>query len=232
MTSWNDIHTERAWGSWPDGALVRFVKGSWMKGDQFLSLESPQVLELGYGAGGNLRLFGEEGVRASGIDIAPAARDRSIRRLNLWFPRAGNPASTFDLRVGDVRQLPWPDSYFDLVVDMEAITCLEFDAAKEAYDEAWRVASQGCFLFIRTFAEGTFSGEGAASQERMMVLPTDGPLKGTPPFRMTALHDIEELLGRWSIASVEVESRTEGSERLISELIVTATKQVTDVFNK
>lgn len=236
MTTWNEIHKNRPWGGWPNEALVRFVKGHWLTQSSSGSLQPPRVLELGCGAGANLRLFGEESIAVAGIDIAPAAIERAIQRIDGWFPsrahenvgsgESGDSPKSFDLRVGDVLQLPWTDECFDLIIDIGTICCVSFDEAKEAYAEAWRVARKGSFLFVKTFTEGTLSGSGPVNQGRSMQLLTEGPLKGIPPVRITMPADLEELLGQWSIDTVNTESRTLGTDQLlISDLVVIAQKQ-------
>ena len=72
-----------------------------------------KVLELGFGTGNEIadlaNLVGDKG-QVAGIDISPGMLAVAQRKLADKAVKA-----PLDLRVGDARQLPWPDGSFDAV---------------------------------------------------------------------------------------------------------------------
>ena len=87
-----------------------------------------RVLDMACGAGLAVELATVLGATCSGIDASPrliaVARDRS--------PEA-------DLRVGDIQDLPWPDSSFDVVTSFRGI----WGTTPDAVAEAFRVLAPG-----------------------------------------------------------------------------------------
>ena len=87
-----------------------------------------RLLDIACGAGLAVELASAYGAEAAGIDASPRlveiARDR--------VPGA-------DLRVGDMRELPWPDETFDVVTSFRGI----WGTTPEVLDEALRVLRPG-----------------------------------------------------------------------------------------
>jgi len=225
--SWELVHASREWGEWPDDALIRFVKG-WWPGELGGPTAGRTVLELGCGAGANLRLFAEEGLRIAGVDISTSAISRARARLNRWCPDwvFYGPSQEAALIEGSVEDLKWDDESFDLVVDLECIYCLDQASAKQVYMEAWRVATVGGWLFVRTFATDSFIGNEATEIDRNRFRAVAGPLAGLPPTRLTPRSEVGDLLGPWTVQSVDTIHRTiEGGPSSVRELIIVATKE-------
>lgn len=91
-----------------------------------------RVLELGCGAGNNIVFMAENGVDVSGIDISPTAVAFSKERL-------AKKGLYGDVVCGCFSKLPWPTSYFDLVVDRGALTCVSENKLRVALNEVNRV---------------------------------------------------------------------------------------------
>lgn len=114
-----------------------------------------RVLDLGCGRGGVLMAAAKllPGGRAVGIDIwstsdqsgnSPEATERNAR--------AEGVADRVEVRSGDMRQLPFPDGSFDVVVSSMAIHNIHERAGRtSALDEAIRVLRQGGKLAIVDF---------------------------------------------------------------------------------
>lgn len=97
------------------------------------------ALEVGCGAGNNLAAAARFGYQIAGIDQSPTAIGVARSRL----PDA-------DLRVGDMRELPWPGNAFDVVIDRAAVGCL-LDS-HSALTEIHRVLKQGGWFLFNPFA--------------------------------------------------------------------------------
>ena len=100
-----------------------------------------RVLDAGCGTGGYLRFLLDEGrfATAAGADIASGAIDLARERV----PEA-------DLRVTRLRELPFPDASFELVVSNDVLQHVCETEAHESLLELHRVLSPGGTVLLRT----------------------------------------------------------------------------------
>jgi SAM-dependent methyltransferase len=90
---------------------------------QQLAVDSgDRVLDIACGAGLAVELAGIRGAECAGIDA-------SERLIAIATDRSADA----DLRVGDMRKLPWPDACFDVVTSFRGIWGTTLDALDEAY---------------------------------------------------------------------------------------------------
>ncbi len=87
-----------------------------------------RVLDVACGAGLAVELAAARGAVAAGIDASP-------RLVEIARDRTPNG----DVRVGDMRDLPWPDDSFDVVTSFRGI----FGTTPEVLDEVMRVLRPG-----------------------------------------------------------------------------------------
>jgi demethylmenaquinone methyltransferase/2-methoxy-6-polyprenyl-1,4-benzoquinol methylase len=112
------------------------------EGVRLLALkEGEKVLEVGFGTGNEvLALAGLVGVGGlvAGIDVSPGMLAVTRRKLE------GKPAGApLDLRVGDARQLPWPDSSFDAAYSSFTLELFPEEDIPVALAEVKRVLRPG-----------------------------------------------------------------------------------------
>jgi ubiquinone/menaquinone biosynthesis C-methylase UbiE len=100
-----------------------------------------RVLDAGCGTGGFLRWVLDEGPfsSAAGVDIGSAAIDLARRRV----PEA-------ELRVSALRELPFADGSFDLVVSGDVLQHVPEDEVARSLGEVRRVLAPGGALLLRT----------------------------------------------------------------------------------
>ena len=100
---------ERQVNRWPHteivSRLIRVTSG--------LDRSGVRILELGCGTGNNLRFLAEEGFDSYGIDASPTAVAKARELLHCHGLNAR-------IQTGDMAQLPWPEGYFDLILDRAA----------------------------------------------------------------------------------------------------------------
>lgn len=110
-------------------------------------------LDIGCGAGVEAVWLAARGFRAHGVDLSPAA-------IRLARARAKRAGVRVDLRVADVRALPFPARAFGLVTDRSCLhTLYRRDWPRYAREVA-RVTRPGAWLFLRaarTTAGGGFT---------------------------------------------------------------------------
>jgi SAM-dependent methyltransferase len=77
-----------------------------------------RILEVGCGSGANLWMIAREGFDAHGLDLSEEAIRLSARMLQHYKTKA-------TLSIGDMMACPFPDEYFDAVVDIFSAYCLD-----------------------------------------------------------------------------------------------------------
>ena len=125
---WEQIHLNRPWGQYPSEQVVRWVAKNFYSHPERWRLK---FLDIGCGAGANSWYLRREGFTCVGIDGSPSA-----------VKRAGPGAI-----VGDVINLPFPDSEFDCVIDVACICHNNLQDAKRIVLEAHRVLKKGGRIF-------------------------------------------------------------------------------------
>ncbi len=94
------------------------------------------LLEGGCGDGRYVRYFTDHGVKTIGIDFAR----RTVRKINDHMP-------DLDVRVGDIRNIAFPDGHFDGYYSGGVIEHFE-DGVAPQLAEAYRVLKDGGHLFV------------------------------------------------------------------------------------
>lgn len=136
----------RAMNRWPFSQLVSDL----VRATRGLDPANVAVLEIGCGAGNNLRFLHEHGFRAAGIDGAPSAVRVARERLN-----AGGEGGC-DIRLGDIGALPWPEGSQDFVIDRGTLTQVRMDDLPKVLSEVRRVLKPGAhFLSYDLFGMGS-----------------------------------------------------------------------------
>ena len=191
MEVWDSVFIENDWGKWPSEALVRLMS----------SVPTGRVLEVGCGPGANLWYLARSGFDTYGIDGSLVAVEKAKKRMDDEGIRAS-------IKHGDMRALPYPSGCFDVVVDVEGISCNDYENSLVAYSEAKRVLRNGGKLVSIAFSDET---EDVKS------------LSGKGFIRYSGMEEMIELLDGFSIESFESISRTvEG--KLIKEWVISAVK--------
>lgn len=121
--------------------------------------------------------------------------------------------------------LPYPDGFFDAVLDVVAVCYCGFEEARQVYGELARVTRSGGRLFSRTFARGCWGDGTGIPVGRDMCLCSEGPLQGLGATRFTDEADVAELLQGWKLDRLERASFTlEGRGHEIRHLLIEGVK--------
>lgn len=105
---WNGIFKESSQPKYPCELLVSFLAGKYFLRPKKNKIK---ILELGCGNGANLYMVAKEGFSAYGIDFSENAIRLCEKKLKEWQVSAR-------LRIGDMRSLPYPDNFFDVIYDI------------------------------------------------------------------------------------------------------------------
>jgi len=212
---WEKIFVSRTWGRYPGEELVRFVARNFYDAPDRAAV---RFLELGCGPGPNLWFLAREGFTAFGIDGSPSALNQASVRLNQEVPNWHG-----GIVQGELLHLPFPDNFFDALIDNEAVSCNSFEDACHIYTEARRVLKPGGKLFVRTFATGCWGdGTGTPAGHNAWFV-SEGPLAGEGLARFTSKTDFSLLFGGLTLESCEKTSRMqEANQKTVTEWIIFA----------
>lgn len=149
--TWEQIHSTRSWGKYPNEELVRFIGGKFFK----IPREERgkiKILEVGCGQGANLWFLAKEGFDVYGMDISPSAIRKAENYLSEAYGLKAN------LKVADVGGLPYKRGYFDLVIDCTTIQHISFTDHKKAYEEIYRALKHTGIFWSFHIAKGNGYG--------------------------------------------------------------------------
>lgn len=184
--TWEQIFSTRPWGKYPGEDVVRFVARNFYKASDRSAIK---LLEVGCGTGSNLWFMAREGFSVYGIDGSQSA-------INLSRARLDDEVKGWqgDLQVGDMLSLPFPNNYFDGVIDIEAASCNDFENSQLIYKEMLRVLKPGGKFYSRCFAKGTLGDETGEVVGHNTYKPNLGSMATTGVTRFTSREDIDVLL--------------------------------------
>jgi ubiquinone/menaquinone biosynthesis C-methylase UbiE len=214
---WEKIFQENEWGKYPPEHVVRFVARNFYnkKPDRKLL----RLLDLGCGPGACTWYMAREGFAVSGIDGSPTAISNARKRLL-------HEGLSADLQVGDFTSLPWPDGYFDGVVDNATLCCNRFTQCQRVVAEVHRVLKLGGKFLSANFTDKTCGyGEGENIEESTFRNIQKGPLAGKGLTLFMNRGQVDRLYGSFKLVSVEKASwTTMGMSEIIEQWLVESEK--------
>lgn len=216
---WEEVFTQQQWGKYPGEELIRFIARNFYRSP---NRQEIKLLEVGCGPGANLWYMAREGFTVYGIDGSETAVKQAKSRLDEECPGWGG-----EIRVGDILNLPYPDHFFDAVIDNEAIYSNSFQNSIQIYQELARVTKVGGKIFSRTFATGCWGDGTGEKVGHRAYLVGEGPLHQKGYSRFTDYEEIPELIQGFSITEVQLLSKkvmTNPSEQDVREWIIIGEK--------
>lgn len=219
---WEQIHSQRSWGKYPNEELVRFI------GRNFLKIpreerKSIKILELGCGQGANLWFLAKEGFDVYGVDISPSAIIKTKDYMEKeWGIRS------IKLLVQDIRDLLFKDEMFDVVIDPSAIWYVSYTDHKKVYNKIFRLLKPRGYFWSFHIAEDSWGyGTGNLIDYKTFDNIAEGPLQSQGTTCMLSDKDIELLLegAGFKVISIERHLRTlENQHKKIIHWIVEVIK--------
>lgn len=215
---WEEIFSSRSWGKYPPEELVRWVARNFY---QIPERGTVKILDLGCGIGTCSWFLAREGFTVCGIDGSSAA----IRLVREWFDSEGHQG---EFKVGDFIELPWPDEYFDGVIDIAALTCNTFTASRHILSEVRRVLKPGGRFFSMTFKDGCWGdGTGQAIEPHTFKEISEGPMLGMGVNRYSPESEVRELYDLFDDLHLEYSLRSvEDMKHVVSHWVVTCRKHM------
>lgn len=136
-SNWDQVYSKNFMTMWyPNEDIIRFCSRLIQKQlthNKFdVKRPAERMLDLGCGNGRHAMYFARQGMKAAGIDVS----DQAIDWANDW---AGREGLEVDFRVGDIRNLPFEDQSFDVVVSHGVLDHVPMETARKAASEVRRV---------------------------------------------------------------------------------------------
>lgn len=217
---WDDIFQQNEWGAYPPEELIRFIARNFYN---VTNRSEFVILEIGCGTGANLWYLAREGFSTYGIDGSEVGIERARVRLT-------SDGLNADLRVGDAMRLPYPDDFFDAVIDVECLYSNSLKDSKVILAEIKRSLKPGGVFFSKTFMTGTY-GEGLGrtldDEPNTYTELTESALGGggVGIIRFTSEKELLDLYGALNISNINYLIRSDRNRKYeIREWIIECNK--------
>ena len=176
MTMWDEQFISlRAARFFPNENLVKFLGRTYGQPWPIMTrCVGMTAMEIGCGAGGNLRALADWGFAFVGVD-ASAEAIKLAERLMVEHFMDEDAAKNIGLRVGDALDLGMqPEASFDLIVDVLCLQHLPVADRHQFYHQAFRKLNHGGRLFTQQWQGGDRSSvfpdhPELIEQDRMML---------------------------------------------------------------
>ncbi|NER93870.1 MAG: class I SAM-dependent methyltransferase [Symploca sp. SIO1B1] len=148
---WDKSYTNRDnFVFYPHEEVIRFVSkyirkriGLMEFKDMVSFASKPRVLDLGCGIGRHVIYCEEMGLDAYGIDLSQEA----VNIARTWLATRGIEKPDHKIFQGDIRQLPFPDSFFNYAVSHGVLDSMHFEIAQESVSELARTLVSGGLFY-------------------------------------------------------------------------------------
>jgi len=142
---WDQVYQKNFMTVWyPNEDIIRFcarlIKKRLTYDTYEIKRNVEHVLDVGCGNGRHVVFFAQQGFNVSGIDIS----EKAIEWAKDWCNREGLNA---DLRVADIKRLPYEDHSFDVAVSHGVLDHIPMDDARHAVEEVYRVVKPGGLFY-------------------------------------------------------------------------------------
>lgn len=134
---------------YPNEELLRFFGGMFFKIPKH-KRKNIRILELGCGSGANLWMIAKEGFSTYGIDISQEGLNLCRKMLSKWNCKA-------KILFGDMLAIPYPENYFDVIVDIVSMQHITFSQHIKVYSGVRKVLKPGGWFFSYHLGNKSYS---------------------------------------------------------------------------
>lgn len=126
----------KRYNKWPFEFIITYAK-RYIK-----NAKNKKVLDLGCGGGNNIKFLADEKYNIYGIDSSKTAVKLTKKQCNKKYRN--------QIIIGDFKNLPYKNNFFDLIIDRMSITHNSEKDITLIINEVWRVMKKGS-IFIGSF---------------------------------------------------------------------------------
>ncbi len=214
---WEKVFSENPWGKYPGESLIRFIARNFYKSNR----PEIKILEVGCGPGANIWYLAKEHFNAYGIDGSDTAINQAKTRI---FEEGLNA----NLIVGDIINLPYDDNYFDSVIDVECLYCINNEYLDKILSEINRVMKPNAKFYSRTFSDKMFLGTKYSKiGENQYNDVVEGPFAGKGFIRLTPKNLINDIYGKhFNVITIDELNWSQDNENVIvAEFVIISEKK-------
>lgn len=218
---WEAVFRQQEWGKYPAESLVQFVARNFYHS---FNRKEIKILEVGCGPGPNIWFLAREQFSAYGID-------GSAHAINLAKQRLQQEGLSATLHVGDIVSLPYPDLFFDAILDVECLYANSRSATETILQEISRCLKPGGLFYSRTLADNMYLGQTHTQLGRWEFTEiSDGPVAGKGFARLMDRQEVNSLYGKhFDILSIDrLDYSQHNGKQTISEWIIIGKKGTLD----
>ena len=218
---WDRIFKLHNWGKYPDMSVIRFIAQNYFKKKNRKKIS---ILEVGCGTGANLSFFSKEGFNSFGIDGSRVALKIAEKKLAKEKLRC-------NLKIGDIKALPYKSNSFDCVIDCECLFSNSFRDTIIINKEISRVLKKNGLFLSKTFAKGTYgdgNGPRLSGENNTYKHIRQGNFhRGYGLIRISSFQEIKKLYGKsFKIISIDYVYRSiKSMKKVIKEWVIISKKK-------
>jgi len=206
--TWENIHSKKEWGKYPNEELVRFIGSNFFKLSR-KERKKIKILEMGFGQGANIWFLIREGFDVYGIDISNSAKEKLKARLE----NEKILPEEFDnhFKVQDIRKVSFSENYFDVVIDVAAILCVSYTDHNIVYNKINNMLKKDGLFFSWHLLKDSWGDDGENYIDKDTKEEVDvGPLAKEGILYFAKLDDLISLFekNKFSVLNTEKLERT------------------------
>jgi len=187
---WDQIFSSQEWGKYPSEHIIQFIARNFYKINEE-NRKHIKILEVGCGTGANLWFIAREGFSAFGVDGSEVGIEKARKRMS-------NEGLDVSLNIADIIDLPFPDMFFDAVIDNECIYSNSYENSDIIMKEIFRTMKSDGMFYSRTFSDSMYIGNTSAPNINLEYSNvSSGPLEGKGFVRLSSRETIKSLYGKY-----------------------------------
>jgi SAM-dependent methyltransferase len=224
---WEQIHKENTWGKYPTEDVIRFMARNFYKTNR----QGIKVLDIGCGGGANTWYLVNEGFDTYAFDISPTAVEKTKNLVRFMCGESDNIESAIkNIIVGNVVNMPYPDSFFDVLIDSAVFYANTVENINKTISESHRILKNDGLLFSTGLFNTETSGQnsGKEIEENTFVEIKEGCLAGRACAHFFTEKELDSIMdvNGFDIISKDKLMRTDHDGKdIISYFICTAKKR-------
>ena len=185
--AWKDKYTRELW-SIPDPEVVGLL--------EMLKNENvKKVLDIGFGLGRHVVLFSKEGFDTYGIEPTQSGFDYCKK----WLEVEGLDT---DIRIGNMKELPYENGFFDFVIAWNVIYHGTFTQLKRALSEIKRVTREKGLVYITLNSmRNEYYGKGKEVEPNTFLNPEK--VDGNQLHHYSDEDEVKALFKEWDILYIK-----------------------------
>ncbi len=163
---WDDVFSSRSWGAYPSEDLIRFIARNYYNVPDRKKIK---ILDMGAGTGANTLYLAREGFDTYALDGSSVAIDIIAQKME-------RERLATSLQVGDIANLPYEDSFFDCIVELNCLMCNDDATTAMIIKNAADKLKPGGRFFSMSPKTGSWGyGQGKKIGEHTYTDAKDGP---------------------------------------------------------